>query len=102
MRSDQHRTCSNISGRAKPPHVDQATRRIRETSLVTEAAPSGGVLLSLPKALRGKKPLGAIRHTILGYRGVPRAAGSLLQYGITPIDSAKTDVTMRFYVENQL
>ena len=31
-----------------------------------------------------------------------RAAGSLLQYGITPIDSAKTDVTMRFYVENQL
>jgi hypothetical protein len=37
-----------------------------------------------------------------GYRGGPLAAGSLLQYGITPIDSAKTDVTMRFYVENQL
>ena len=36
------------------------------------------------------------------YRGGPLAAGSLLQYGITPIDSAKTDVTMRFYVENQL
>ena len=34
--------------------------------------------------------------------GVPLAARSLLQYGITPIDSAKTDVTMRFYVENKL
>ena len=34
------------------------------------------------------------------YRGGPLAAGSLLQYGITPIDSAKTDVTMQFYVEN--
>ena len=29
-----------------------------------------------------------------------RGASSLLQYGITPIDSAKTDVTMQFYVEN--
>ena len=37
-----------------------------------------------------------------GYGGVPLAARSLLQYGITPIDSAKTDVTMQFYVENQL
>ena len=36
------------------------------------------------------------------YGGVPLAARSLLQYGITPIDSAKTDVTMQFYVENQL
>ena len=31
-----------------------------------------------------------------------RHARSLVQYGITPIDSAKTDVTMQFYVENQL
>ena len=37
-----------------------------------------------------------------GYRAVARGASSLLQYGITPIDSAKTDVTMQFYVENQL
>jgi hypothetical protein len=35
-------------------------------------------------------------------QGGPLATGSLIQYGITPIDSAKTDVTMRFYVENQL
>ena len=33
---------------------------------------------------------------------MPLAARSLLQYDITPIDSAKTDVTMQFYVENQL
>ena len=38
--------------------------------------------------------------TGVAYRGGPLAAGSLLQYGITPIDSAKTDVTMRFYVEH--
>ena len=31
-----------------------------------------------------------------------RRARSLVKYGITPIDSTKMDVTMRFYVENQL
>ena len=34
------------------------------------------------------------------YRGVARHAGSLLHYGITQTDSTKTDVTMRFLVEN--
>ena len=34
------------------------------------------------------------------YRVGARVAGSLLQYGMTPIDSAKTDGTMRFLVEN--
>ena len=35
-------------------------------------------------------------------RGVPLAASSLLHYGITPTDSSKTDVIMRFLVENYL
>jgi len=38
----------------------------------------------------------------LRYRVRPRHAMSLLQYGITPIDSAKTDDTMQFYGENKL
>ena len=34
------------------------------------------------------------------YRARAGGAGSLLQYGTTPTDSAKTDGTMRFPVEN--
>ena len=33
------------------------------------------------------------------FGAMARAAGSLLQYGITPAERARMDATMRFYVE---
>ena len=45
--------------------------------------------------------LKAILYALAMIYGVmPLAASSLLHYDIRPTDSAKTDVTMRFYVEN--